>query len=185
MNLSISIHSDEEETNKIVFHNFSTTNITAPVKPIPKCKKAPTGPPSARPDDGFGTDWENPTTAMEGAPIGRNMPALPKHLRDPHGKPDVQMIAQRLLAREEFKPAGDQLNILAASWIQAMVHDWIGHFDGDKTEVLDQGVDDKGESLCPFAKSPFRFKNTKIEKMDGDLISNRYVFEMIKKYSLS
>jgi hypothetical protein len=94
---------------------------TAPVKPIPAGKTAPTGPPRGRSDDGFGTDYENPTTAMEGAPIGRNMPALPKHLRDAHGKPEVQLVAQRLLAREEYKPAGQQLNILAASWIQAMV----------------------------------------------------------------
>ena len=145
------------------------------MKPIPRVKKAPTGPPSARPDDGFGTDWENPTTAMNAAPIGRNMPALPRHLRDPHGKPEVQMVAQRLLAREGFKPAASQLNILAASWIQAMVHDWIGHFDGDKTVTLDKGEDDEGKSLCPFAKSPFKFKNTKTVKMDGEYVSNRYV----------
>ena len=159
-----------------VFFNDLSSFYTAPVKPIPSDKKAPTGPPSARSDDGFGTDWKNPTTAMEGGPIGRNMPALPKHLRDPHGKPDVQMVAQRLLAREGFKPAASQLNVLAASWIQAMVHDWIGHFDGDKTEILEKGVDDKGESLCPFAKSPFRFKNTKMEKVDGEITSNRYVY---------
>lgn len=160
---------------KLVVHRYvlDRKNLyRTPVKPIPPDRKAPSGPPSARPDDGFGTDWENPTTAMEGAPIGRNMPALPRHLRDPHGKPDVQMVAQRLLAREGFKPAADQLNILAASWIQAMVHDWIGHFDGEKTEVLDEGLDDLGESLCPFAKSPFRFKETKIEKVDNEIISN-------------
>ena len=98
------------------------------------------------------------------------MVALPKHLRDPHGKPDVQMVASRLLAREEFKPAASQLNILAASWIQAMVHDWIGHADGDKIEVLDKGLDDQVKSLCPFAKSPFRFKNTKTEEIDGETV---------------
>ncbi len=98
---------------------------------------------------------------MTGAPIGRNMPATPKHLRDQFGKPDVQMVAQRLLAREEFKPAGNQLNIIAASWIQAMVHDWIGHFDGDETLTLDKGK----ENGCPFAS--FKFKNTKMRD-DGD-----------------
>ena len=97
---------------------------------------------------------------MSGAPVGRNMPALPKHLRDPHGKPDVQMVAQRLLAREGFKPASG-VNLLAASWVQAMVHDWIGHIDGEKTVTLDKGE----ENGCPFTKS-FRFKNTK-ERKDG------------------
>ena len=94
------------------------------------------------------------------------MPGLPKHLRDPHGKPEVQLVAQRLLAREKFQPAGDQLNVLAASWIQAMVHDWIGHFDGVKSVVLDSNKTATGETLCPFAKSPFRFKETK-ERPDG------------------
>lgn len=140
----------------------------APVKPIPEDRKAPTGPPNGRPADGFGTDWENPTTAMEGAAIGRNMPALPKHLRDPHGKPEVQMLAQRLLAREEFKPAAAQLNVLAASWLQAMVHDWIGHFDDQNKErvVLDKGE----ENGCPMRK--FTFKKT-LERDDGHYDSER------------
>lgn len=56
-----------------------------------------------------------------------------------------------------------------------MVHDWIGHYDGDKVEVLDEGLDDKGESLCPFAKSPFRFKKTKTQTIDGEIINPRYV----------
>lgn len=76
------------------------------------------------------------------------------------------MVAQRLLARETFKPAGKQLNILAASWIQAMVHDWIGHFDGDKIITLDKGA----ENGCPF--SSFRFKNTKA-RSDGHFESER------------
>ena len=174
----ISLLTLNDGNQKLIIYFLSMMFIvttTAPVKPIPDGKMAPSGPPSGRPDDGFGTDWKHPTTAMEGAPIGRNMVSLPRHLRDPHGKPTVQMVAQRLLAREGFKPAASQLNVLAASWIQAMVHDWIGHFDGKKTEILDKGEDDQGKSLCPFAKSPFRFKNTKIEKMDGDYISERYV----------
>ena len=94
------------------------------------------------------------------------MQALPKHLRDPHGKPDVQMVAQRLLAREKFQSAGGQFNILAASWIQAMVHDWIGHIDGEENVVLDKGA----QHGCPFFS--FRFKNTKM-RSDGNF--NRYV----------
>ena len=163
------------ETNRLLLFHSSSQLTKAPVKPIPKGREKPSGPPSARPDDGFGTDWKNPTTGMEGGPIGRNMPALPRHLRDPHGKPDVQMVAQHLLAREGFKPAASQLNVLAASWIQAMVHDWIGHYDGDEVEALDEGLDDEGESLCPFARSPFRFKKTKTETINGKIVSPRSV----------
>lgn len=83
--------------------------------------KIPLPDPKYRPGDGYGTDKNNPSASAEGAPIGRNCPALPKHLRNAKGDPDVQLIAQRLLARDSFKPAGDQLNVIAAAWIQMQV----------------------------------------------------------------
>lgn len=106
-----------------------------------------TGPPKFRPDDGFGTDYKNPTAGVTGFAIGRNMPAVPKHLRSARGSPDVQLVAQRLLAREEFIPAGNQLNIIAAAWIQAQVHGWIGHFDGAETSL------NNGDGICPLVRS--------------------------------
>eukprot|EP00392_Amoebophrya_sp_AT5.2_P018631 g19208.t1 len=52
--------------------------------------------------------------------------------------PDMGRIAERLLAREPenpaesvgsgaFRPAGEQLNVLAAAWIQFQAHDWVDH----------------------------------------------------------
>lgn len=79
--------------------------------------------PTKRPGDGYGTDKYNPSAGATGSPMGRNCPAIPSKERSPQGDPDVQMVAQRLLSRDGFHPAGDQLNILAAAWIQAMVHD--------------------------------------------------------------
>jgi len=119
-----------------------------------------------RPDDGYGTDVNNPTASMEGAPVGRNMPAVPKHQRNHRGGPDVQLVAQRLLARESFQPAADQLNITAAAWIQVMVHDWIQHEDGADT-YLDKGE----ESGCPL--STFKFFETKERPEDGHYNSKR------------
>ena len=49
--------------------------------------------PKYRPDDGYGTDKYNPAAASEGAPIGRNCPAVAKHLRNTTGDPDVQLVA--------------------------------------------------------------------------------------------
>mmetsp|Transcript_16168 Transcript_16168/g.34943 ORF Transcript_16168/g.34943 Transcript_16168/m.34943 type:complete len:655 (+) Transcript_16168:228-2192(+) len=137
----------------------------APFKDDERIKDWDGKPSKTRPADGFGTDINNPSTAINGGTIGRNMPAIPKHLRDPHGAPDVQMVAQRLLAREEFKPAASQLNILAAAWIQAMVHDWINHLDSDRKVTLDRGA-----GLCPMAK--FNFKATE-EREDGHFESAR------------
>lgn len=133
--------------------------LTAPFQDDPRLKNYDGKPLKTRPADGFGADVNNPTTANYKGPIGRNMPAIPKHLRDPQGAPDVQMVAQRLLAREQFKPAAEQLNILAASWIQAMVHDWINHLHSDRDITLD-----KGAGMCPLKR--FSFKAT-LEREDG------------------
>jgi len=153
---------------KLVVHRavLSRENLyKAPFKDDERLKDYDGKPLKTRPADGFGTDVNNPTTANHLGPIGRNMPAIPKHLRDPHGSPDVQMVATRLLAREEFKPAADQLNIIAASWIQAMVHDWINHLDCDREVTLD-----KGTSLCPMKKFTFR---ATLEREDGCFESAR------------
>lgn len=121
-----------------------------------------------RPDDGYGTDVKNPTASMEGAPVGRNMETVPKEKRIHREGPNVQVVAQRLLAREEFKAAGDQLNIVAAAWIQAMVHDWIKHEDGAKTSM--ETSKSVVGSQCPLHK--FNFFETK-ERPDGHFNSER------------
>ena len=70
--------------------------FAAPFKDDERLKNYDGKPSKTRPVDGFGTDVNNPTTANYLGPIGRNMPAVPKHLRDPKGSPDVQMVAQPL-----------------------------------------------------------------------------------------
>ena len=47
-------------------------------------------------------------------------------------KPDPMMVATKLLARKQFKHAGKQLNVIAASWIQFMIHDWMDHLESTK-----------------------------------------------------
>jgi len=98
-----------------------------------------------RPDDGMGTDFKNPSAASTGSAIGRNMPAIPKHMRNLMGSPEIQLVAQRLLAREGFVAAGSQLNIMAAAWIQAQIHGWVGHIDGKKIKL-----ESKSGISCPM-----------------------------------
>ncbi|KAL3691462.1 hypothetical protein R1sor_005113 [Riccia sorocarpa] len=66
-------------------------------------------------------------TGEYGAFIGRNMEQAPAksvtELLDPH--PTV--VATKLLNRKEFVGTGKQFNMLAASWINFMIHDWIDH----------------------------------------------------------
>jgi hypothetical protein len=50
---------------------------------------------------------------------------------DPH--PSV--VATKLLARKRFIDNGDQFNVIACSWIQFMIHDWVDHLE-DTHQVL-------------------------------------------------
>lgn len=68
-----------------------------------------------------------PAAGAAGQSFGRNCPGYPPGSRR-ENTPDPWLVSQKLLARRPsgpnnayFKPAGDQLNILAAAWIQAMV----------------------------------------------------------------
>lgn len=68
-----------------------------------------------------------PAAGAAGQSFGRNCPGYAPGARRVN-TPDPFLVAQKLLARRPsgpnnayFKPAGDQLNILAAAWIQAMV----------------------------------------------------------------
>lgn len=85
---------------------------------------------SARHSDGKFNDPERPLMGCTGMRIGRN---VPRHLTAPPSEeelmnPNPRVISERLLARDEFKPA-TILNLLAAAWIQFQVHDWFGHHD--------------------------------------------------------
>jgi alpha-dioxygenase len=44
-------------------------------------------------------------------------------------KPDPMVVATKFLERRIFKDTGKQFNVIAASWIQFMIHDWIDHLE--------------------------------------------------------
>jgi hypothetical protein len=43
--------------------------------------------------------------------------------------PDPMVVATKFLERRTFKDTGKQFNVIAASWIQFMIHDWIDHLE--------------------------------------------------------
>lgn len=55
--------------------------------------------------------------------------------------PDPRLISEKLMTRREFKPA-TIVNLLAAAWIQFMVHDWFGHFDSEEHIEIPLAADD-------------------------------------------
>lgn len=81
----------------------------------------------ARSSDGRFNDLRHPEMGMAGARFGRNMPFQrsipPADLLDPNPR----LVSDLLLARNGDFKAVPFLNLLAAAWLQFMVHDWFSH----------------------------------------------------------
>ncbi|KAJ7970295.1 alpha dioxygenase [Quillaja saponaria] len=91
----------------------------------------------------------------QGTFFGRNMPpSTSKYgLLDPH----PTLVASKLLERKDFKDTGKQFNMIASSWIQFMIHDWIDHLED--TEQVEIRAPDEISSGCPLKS--FKFHKTK------------------------
>ena len=83
--------------------------------------------------DGSYNDLARPWMGMAGMRFGRNMPITAVFGERLPGlfEPSPRLISNELLARREFVPV-PHLNLLAAAWIQFMVHDWLSHGSNDK-----------------------------------------------------
>lgn len=99
---------------------------------------------SIRNSDGKFNDIAQPMMGCSGMRLARNMPRDYTAPPDPTDlmTPNPRLISDKLMKRTEFKPA-TIVNLLAAPWIQFMVHDWFGHFDStENMEVpLPEGDD--------------------------------------------
>jgi hypothetical protein len=87
--------------------------------------------------EGTHNDLHFPKMGSVGARFGRNFPL--EHVFPATADlltPSPRLVSRELMTREEFKPA-TVLNLMAASWIQFMVHDWFVH----KTAPPDNGVE--------------------------------------------
>jgi hypothetical protein len=82
-------------------------------------------------------DLSYPSMGSCGRRFGRNVPLE-------HAHPDIanlmnpspRLVSRELMTRHEFRPA-TILNLLAAAWIQFMVHDWFVH----KRSAMADGID--------------------------------------------
>jgi hypothetical protein len=90
----------------------------------------------ARTTTGTHNDLHFPRMGSAGARFGRNVPLQ-------HVTPDVpnllvpnpRVVSRELMTRDQFQPA-TFLNLMAAAWIQFMVHDWFVH-ERSKTDAVD------------------------------------------------
>lgn len=82
---------------------------------------------TARSADGTYNDLSSSTMGSAGARFGRNVPLDQTSVsRGNVLKPNPRQVSLKLLTREKFIPA-TSLNLLAACWLQFMVHDWLQH----------------------------------------------------------
>ncbi|MGH9370951.1 MAG: peroxidase family protein [Vicinamibacterales bacterium] len=90
----------------------------------------------ARSTDGTNNDLQYPRMGAAGCRFGRNVPL--KHTFPDTANilvPNPRVVSRELMTRHEFQPA-TILNLMAASWIQFMVHDWFVH-ENSETESID------------------------------------------------
>ncbi|KAJ9683482.1 hypothetical protein PVL29_019173 [Vitis rotundifolia] len=105
--------------------------------------------------DGEYNDPFNEGAGSQGTFFGRNI--LPVDQKDKLKKPDPMVVATKLLARKDFTDTGKQFNMIAASWIQFMIHDWIDHLED--TQQIELTAPREVASQCPLKS--FQFYKTK------------------------
>ncbi|XP_010551888.1 PREDICTED: alpha-dioxygenase 1 isoform X1 [Tarenaya hassleriana] len=105
--------------------------------------------------DGKFNDPFNEGAGSQNSFFGRNGPAHDQKKK--LLKPDPMVVATKLLARRKFIDTGKQFNIIATSWIQFMIHDWIDHLED--THQIELVAPREVANKCPLKS--FRFYKTK------------------------
>ncbi|MEA2346554.1 MAG: hypothetical protein QOG62_341 [Thermoleophilaceae bacterium] len=123
--------------------------------------------PDHRTYDGSHQDPSDPDMGKAGTRFGRNSPT---ELTEPEPlaqrmEPSPREVANRLLLRDEFKPA-TSLNVLAACWIQFQNHDWFGHGENSPDTYIDIELDEndnwpEGTTMQVRATTPDRTRTGK------------------------
>ncbi|VVA96076.1 unnamed protein product [Arabis nemorensis] len=105
--------------------------------------------------DGKFTDPFNEGVGSQFSFIGRNCPPVDQKIK--LLKPDPMVVATKLLARRKMIDTGKQFNMIAASWIQFMIHDWVDHLE--ETDQIELVAPKEVANECPL--NSFRFFKTK------------------------
>ncbi|KAA0058125.1 alpha-dioxygenase 2 [Cucumis melo var. makuwa] len=97
----------------------------------------------------------------QGTFFGRNMPpsSSPYGVLDPH----PTLVATKLLERKKYIDNGKQFNMIACSWIQFMIHDWIDHLED--TKQVELTAPEEVANGCPLKS--FKFFGTKVVSTDS------------------
>lgn len=115
-----------------------------------------------RSDDGRFNDIGQPHMGRAGTRFGRNVPLTAVGVDEARLlQPNPRTISLALMTRNEFQPART-LNILAACWIQFMVHDWFSHGHNDKNRTVEVPLN--GDDPWPQALRPMTIRRTALDE---------------------
>lgn len=116
--------------------------------------------------DGTCNDFEVPFAGASGVAFGRNIPPemIDHEAHEKLMEPNPRIVSQEFFTREKFKPV-PFLNMLAASWIQFMNHDWLTH---------GKNAESKPYSIAMEGKSDVSIERTIENKSDSGQYKNEY-----------
>lgn len=153
MNLAV-IRSDLRQHNL-----FDTeTNRKALPKPEGDIRKR-------RTTDGRFNDLSHPEMGAYKTRFGRNAPLDMTYGEKEEGQlldPNPRLIANELMTRHTFQPA-TSLNVIAAAWLQFMVHDWFSHGPNDRSRDMIKIPRPEGDD---WPNDPMLVRRTNIHKDD-------------------
>ncbi|CAA0828486.1 Alpha-dioxygenase 1 [Striga hermonthica] len=112
-------------------------------------------------DDGKVSD--HVAASLSGSFFGRNILPFPQSHKVM--RPDPMVVATKLLARRKLIDTGKQFNVIAASWIQFMIHDWVDHIES--TTQVELRAPEEVASQCPLKSFKF-YKSNEIQIKNGD-----------------
>jgi hypothetical protein len=125
--------------------------------PLERVEIPPDLPPERRESrmvDGTWNDLHYPEMGSCGRRFGRNVPLEHTFPDTPNLMvPSPRVVSRELMTRHEFQPV-PFLNLLAASWIQFMVHDWFVHKRGPMDEAAEIPLAPGDDWTDPALKVP-------------------------------
>ena len=90
---------------------------------------------TARTADGSYNDLDDPKMGSARTRFGRNVPLENAYPDESMVlTPNPRTVSQKLLTRDTFQPVSI-LNLLAAAWVQFMIHDWFSHGKNQKEMI--------------------------------------------------
>src|SRR5215469_12917242 len=135
---------------------YDTTGVTLTNADHPASAEQAARNLTARTADGTYNDLDHPIMGAVGTRFGRNIPLNHAYPNESTIlTPNPRTVSVELLTRDTFRPV-TILNMLAAAWVQFMIHDWFSHGKNQKENPRQIPLSDDD----PWPEHPMRILRT-------------------------